>query len=78
MSVGSGDVHGCLDELHELLRKVNFTYGLDVLLFTGDLGNRGPYSPQVKTPFSLPSCTGHMTQLANMHMDTPCRCRSIP
>ena len=42
-----GDVHGCLDELRELLAKVAFNQSSDVLLFTGDLGNRGPYSVQV-------------------------------
>lgn len=41
-----GDIHGCLDELHDLLHKVDFQQHRDLLLFTGDLGNRGPYSVQ--------------------------------
>lgn len=32
-----GDVHGCLDELKELLLKVNFQIGKDRLIFVGDL-----------------------------------------
>ena len=35
-----GDVHNFLDELHELLEKVDFHQDIDILLFTGDLGNR--------------------------------------
>ena len=42
-----GDVHGCLEELRELLDKVQYNNATDILLFTGDLGNRGPYSVQV-------------------------------
>lgn len=39
-----GDVHGCIEELHELLRKVNYVQGEDNLIFTGDLGDKGPFS----------------------------------
>lgn len=38
-----GDVHGCLDELNELLRVVEFRGGdKDCLVFVGDLVDRGP------------------------------------
>jgi predicted kinase len=37
-----GDVHGCFDELQELLVKVNYKPGIDVLIFAGDLIDRGP------------------------------------
>lgn len=47
-----GDVHGCLDELHDLLHKVAFNQSSDLLLFTGDLGNRGPYSVGVRPSHS--------------------------
>lgn len=42
-----GDVHGCLDEMQELLAKVNFTSGPDLLLFNGDMVNKGPHSVKV-------------------------------
>lgn len=37
-----GDVHGCLEELDELLRKVDLRPDKDRLVFTGDLLDRGP------------------------------------
>ena len=37
-----GDVHGCLEELRDLLTLVSFTQGTDTLVFTGDLMDRGP------------------------------------
>ena len=45
-----GDVHGCIDELHELLDKVKYVEGQDNLIFTGDLGDKGPHSIKVR-PF---------------------------
>jgi len=37
-----GDVHGCLEELDELLRTVAHARGRDRLVFLGDLVDRGP------------------------------------
>lgn len=37
-----GDVHGCYDELVELLKEVAYVAGQDVVVFTGDLIDRGP------------------------------------
>jgi hypothetical protein len=37
-----GDVHGCLEELDELLRVVEYREGQDRLVFCGDLVDRGP------------------------------------
>lgn len=37
-----GDVHGCLEELDELLRKLEHSRGRDRLVFLGDLLDRGP------------------------------------
>jgi hypothetical protein len=37
-----GDVHGCLEELDELLRTVGHAPGRDRLVFLGDLLDRGP------------------------------------
>lgn len=42
-----GDVHGCFEELKELLKKVSFKRGEDRLIFLGDLINKGPYSKDV-------------------------------
>ena len=38
-----GDLHGCLDELIELLDKCNYNKKKDRLIFVGDLIDRGPY-----------------------------------
>lgn len=37
-----GDVHGCLDELDELVRTVEYRPGRDRLVLAGDLVDRGP------------------------------------
>lgn len=42
-----GDVHGCHDELQQLLRKVDYQQQDDNLVFVGDLVNKGPKSAQV-------------------------------
>lgn len=41
-----GDVHGCLDELKELLVKLQYEAS-DRLIFVGDLIHKGPYSKEV-------------------------------
>lgn len=42
-----GDVHGCFDELMELLEKVTYNKSNDRLIFVGDLINKGPSSLKV-------------------------------
>ena len=44
-----GDVHGCLNELKDLLEKVFKMKGKDkiTVIFVGDLVNKGPYSAEV-------------------------------
>lgn len=43
-----GDIHGCLEELKELLLLANYNPKEgDRLIFVGDLIDRGPYSPEV-------------------------------
>ncbi|KAL4853877.1 5'-adenylylsulfate reductase 3 [Chlorella vulgaris] len=42
-----GDIHGCHTELQALLAKCDYRPGEDVLLFVGDLVNKGPMSKQV-------------------------------
>ena len=49
-----GDVHGCLDELHELLDRVEYSQGNDTLIFAGDLVDKGPFSVEVR-----PIATAH-------------------
>lgn len=39
-----GDVHGCKDELEELVDRFGFVYGKDRLFQTGDMISRGPDS----------------------------------
>lgn len=42
-----GDVHGCLDELRDLLSLVCLDREKDRLIFVGDVINKGPYSYEV-------------------------------
>lgn len=42
-----GDIHGCYDELISLLDKVNFDINNDMIIFTGDLMDRGTDSYEV-------------------------------
>ena len=42
-----GDVHGCLDELQDLLRKARYDDGATRLVLVGDLVNKGPKSLEV-------------------------------
>ncbi|KAF1972318.1 Metallo-dependent phosphatase [Bimuria novae-zelandiae CBS 107.79] len=44
-----GDVHGCKEELEELLKKVGFRDDKDHLILTGDIVAKGPDSPGVVT-----------------------------
>lgn len=46
-----GDIHGCRDELLELLEKANYTHGLDNLVLAGDLVDKGPYPIEVRDSF---------------------------
>ncbi len=39
-----GDLHGCIEELDELLKTVSFVKGRDTLVTVGDLVDRGPDS----------------------------------
>lgn len=42
-----GDVHGCLDEMLELLKACNYSEDRDTVILVGDLVNKGPKSPGV-------------------------------
>lgn len=39
-----GDIHGCSEEFHDLMDKLEFDWDNDVLISVGDLCDRGPYS----------------------------------
>lgn len=43
-TIAIGDVHGCVDELRELLRLVEYRQGDDDVIVVGDLVDRGPDS----------------------------------
>ncbi|HSX20363.1 MAG TPA: metallophosphoesterase, partial [Gammaproteobacteria bacterium] len=42
-----GDIHGCFDQLQELLAAIKFNPRKDILWFTGDLINGGPKPVEV-------------------------------
>jgi len=48
-----GDLHGCFDQLTELLKKCNYNKEKDIIIATGDLVDRGPNSVDV-LKFFLP------------------------
>jgi hypothetical protein len=63
-----GDIHGCFDEFMELLTKVNYQPGVDVLILAGDLIDRGPKVKQVlefvmKTPLVFTVLANHEWKL---------------
>jgi hypothetical protein len=47
-----GDVHGCLEELKALLKKVKFREGRDHLILTGDIVAKGK-APSIELRFGL-------------------------
>lgn len=60
-----GDVHGCYNELKELLCKIEFNVQKDYLIFTGDLIGRGPYPD--KTLDLIMSFGDHATATLGNH-----------
>jgi hypothetical protein len=42
-----GDVHGCIDELQEMIGTIDYRPSEDRLIFIGDLVNKGPASREV-------------------------------
>jgi protein phosphatase len=71
-----GDVHGCFDELTELLEKLGYTVGADGtyvppegrrLIFVGDLVDRGPKSPEVVRLVMDMSRAGHALAVPGNH-----------
>lgn len=47
-----GDIHGCIDEFNELLKKLQYDHRSDRLILLGDLIDRGPDSLAVVTKAS--------------------------
>jgi bis(5'-nucleosyl)-tetraphosphatase (symmetrical) len=42
-----GDVQGCYDELISICKRIKFNPNKDLIIFAGDLVNRGPKSLEV-------------------------------
>ena len=42
-----GDIHGCFHELNDLLSLCDWRKGVDIVIFVGDLVNKGPFSIDV-------------------------------
>jgi len=57
-----GDLHGCFDELQDLLGKIHFQPQEDELIFSGDVINRGPKS---KECINFLITTGALSVLGN-------------
>ena len=62
-----GDIHGCRDEFLKLLKKADFKQGEDVLILTGDLVDKGPYSIQVNLSLGL-TCFGSAIARAQQYL----------
>ncbi|XBC44494.1 MAG: symmetrical bis(5'-nucleosyl)-tetraphosphatase [Buchnera aphidicola (Schlechtendalia peitan)] len=55
-----GDIHGCYNELMQLLERVSFDEKIDHLWLTGDLINRGPNSIEVLRLISSLNYNAHV------------------
>lgn len=62
-----GDVHGCREELHELLLQVGYRPGWDQLVLVGDLVDRGPHSVGVLRWVRELEAAGGAVSLAGNH-----------
>lgn len=62
-----GDVHGCLEELRELLRAVDYRAGVDRLVFVGDLVDRGPDPVGVVREVRALDAAGHVLTVMGNH-----------
>lgn len=71
-----GDVHGCIDELWDLLEKLGYRKGLTIyprtdrkVIFCGDLNDRGPDSLAVLTVAMGMVCDGSALAVIGNHDD---------
>ena len=67
-----GDVHGCLEELIELLEATKFT-GDDSLVFLGDLLDKGTAGPQAVRYVRKLSLKAKLILIKGNHEDTNLR-----
>lgn len=61
-----GDIHGCFDELAELLNKLNYNQDTDILIFAGDLCDRGP---KIRETFQFVITSPNAYVVASNHDD---------
>lgn len=68
-----GDLHGCVEHLHTILRHVGFNESADRLFSVGDLVDRGPDSPGalelLKAPWFYPVMGNHDAMLLAVLME---------
>ena len=63
-----GDVHGCFDQLINLLDKIDYDSQKDKIILTGDLVNRGPESLAVLKSQILTG-QSRLNNLIDMHIE---------
>lgn len=66
-TIAIGDVHGCLDELEELVAKVGYRPRVDRLVFVGDLVDRGPKPAAVVRYVRALSAAGDVVTILGNH-----------
>jgi hypothetical protein len=77
-----GDIHGCFDELSELLDNIKWNPKTHVLIFTGDLNDRGPRIKDtllfaMNTPFVYTLMSNHEFKLLRYLRGNPVKLHSL-
>lgn len=67
-----GDIHGCCQELEQLLEACKFDPQTDNLVLLGDIVNKGPHSPQVGTHPYLRTTPHHLAEPASVANTVHC------
>jgi hypothetical protein len=77
-----GDLHGCFDELSELLDKIGWNPETHILILTGDLNDRGPRIKDtlvfaMNTPFVYTLMSNHEFKLLRYLRGNPVKSHSL-